>query len=238
MVVLPLVVKIFVFLRLVVYTFELVLSVIVRFCTAPIVPIALYITSSFTEEESGRVHIRSHRVLTRGFLHQLLCKFLVALNRLVPHPVLPPSVRDPNHVYARSPATSTYAAAASTHAAFVAPTCAIFSPPPSAHEVARASDRYRRCLWVSRCQTELVIWPVICLWVFTGRYASGPPPLGTAPATSAGAFFGFPHQQLLPLMPRQQPLLLEPQPSHGWSHLLVALPVPQDEPRNGPFITR
>ena len=47
----------------------------------------------------------------------------------------------------------------------------------------------------------------------------------------------FPHQQQLPLMPRQQPLLLEPQPSHGWSHLLVALPVPQDGPRNGPFIT-
>ena len=27
----------------------------------------------------------------------------VALHRLVPHPVLPPSVRDPSHVYARSP---------------------------------------------------------------------------------------------------------------------------------------
>ena len=36
-------------------------------------------------------------------------------------------------------------------------------------------------------------------------------------------------------MPRQQPPLLEPQPSNGWSHLLVALPVPHDEPRNGPF---
>ena len=31
---------------------------------------------------------------------------------------------DSGHVYARSPATSTHAAAASTHAAFVAPTCA------------------------------------------------------------------------------------------------------------------
>ena len=47
-VVLPLVVKIFVLLRLVAYTFELVLSVIVRFCTAQIVPIALQLLSSFT----------------------------------------------------------------------------------------------------------------------------------------------------------------------------------------------
>ena len=66
-----------------------------------------------------------------------------ALNRLVPHPVLPPSVRDPSYVYARSPATSTHAAAASTHAAFVAPTCAILSPPQSGN-LLQLSDCTRR----------------------------------------------------------------------------------------------
>ena len=160
--------------------------------------------------------------------------------------------------HARSPATSTHAAAACTQL--------------SLHQPVQFSLRLSRDICCS-CPTVLGGTPLgqqapntflglLCLWVFYRRYlwvsrhqtlscgltASGsllfgrmhqrPPPLMTRQPLPLELSYGFPHQQQFILMPRQQPLLLEPQPSHGWSHLLVALPVPQDEPRNGPFITR
>ena len=104
MVVLQIVVRIFVFLQLVVHTFELLRqrhrAVVYRIDRANFY--TLDVLLHHVEEESGHVHKRSHRVHTRGFLHQP-CASLVASNRLVPQPVLPPSVREIS-------ATSTHAA--------------------------------------------------------------------------------------------------------------------------------
>ena len=117
MVVLQFVVKIFVFLQLVVHTFELILwrprvasftplksyaSVLVRLCTASIKLISLKIDV---------------------LLHHVEEEFVwVSLIMVLPH-----SVRV-------IPAASTYAAAASTHAAFVAPTlCHSFVAPTLCH---------------------------------------------------------------------------------------------------------
>ena len=128
----------------------------------------------------------------------LVQESIVALHRLVPHSVLPPSVRDPSHVYARSPATSTHTAAASTHAAFLAPTCAIVFPPQSGFFL-QLSDctwrrpsgtvgtkhflgpplplgLYRRYLWVSRQQT--LSWASLPLGLyFSAEMHQRPPPL-------------------------------------------------------------
>ena len=68
---------------------------------------------------------------------------IVALNRLVPHPVLSPSVREVPATSTHAAAASTHAAAASTHAAFVAPTCAICFPPQSGY-LLQLSDCTRR----------------------------------------------------------------------------------------------
>ena len=112
---------------------------------------------------------------------------IVALNRLVPQPVLPPSVRDPSHVYARSPATSTHAAAC-VHARSFRCTNLCNCLSASVGIFAAAVRLYSAApLWVSRHQT-----------------------LSLASSASGSLLFGRMHQRPPPLMGRQQPLLLGP----------------------------
>ena len=120
--------------------------------------------------------MRSPHGLTRGFLHQPCARIYSRIASTCPSSG-PATFCEggPSPVYARSPATSTLAAAASTHAAFVAPTCAISSPPQSGYllQLSDCTRRrpsgsvgtkhflgpplplgfYRRYLWVSRHQT-------------------------------------------------------------------------------------
>ena len=108
---------------------------------------------TFCEGGPGHVHVRSPRGLTRGFLHQPCARIYSRIASTCPSSG-PATFCEggPGHVYARSPATSTHAAAASTHAAFVAPTCAIFFPPQSGY-LLQLSDCTRRRPWDSRHQT-------------------------------------------------------------------------------------
>ena len=116
---------------------------------------------TFSEGGPGHVHIRSPRGLTRGFLHQPCARIYSRIASTCPSsgPATfcegsRPRLRTQSgHVHIRSPA-------ASTHAAFVAPTCAIFSPPQSGY-LLQLSDCTRRRpsgslpavpLWVSRHQ--------------------------------------------------------------------------------------
>ena len=141
---------------------------------------------TFCEGGLGHVHMRSHCGLTRGFLHQPLCKSSRIESTCPSSGPATFCEGDPGHVYARSPATSAHAAAASTHAAFVAPTCAIFSPPQSGC-LLQLSDCTRRRPSGS-VGTKHFLGPH-CLWVFTFRQdASAAASTDTAPATSAGAF--------------------------------------------------
>ena len=99
---------------------------------------------TFCEGGPDHVHMRSSRGLTRGFLHQPCARIFCRIASTCPssgpatfYEGSRPRLRtQPGHVHARSPATS-------THAAFVAQTCAIFSPPQSGY-LLQLSDCTRR----------------------------------------------------------------------------------------------
>ena len=127
---------------------------------------------TFCEGGPGHVHMRSPAVSHAASCTNLVQESIVALHRLVPHPILPPSVRDPGHVYARSPATSTHAAAASTHAAFRCTNLCNF-PLRLSRDICCSCPtvlggaplgHYRRYLWVSRHQT--LSWASLSLGLY------------------------------------------------------------------------
>ena len=167
---------------------------------------------TFCEGRPGHVHIRNHRGLTRGFLHQPCASLNSRTESTCPSsgPATfcegsQPRLRTQSgHVHARSRRVHARSFRCTNLCNFLSASVGIFAAAVRLYSAAP--------LWVSRHQT-----------------------LSWTSSASGSLLFGRMHQRPLPLMPRQQPLLLEPQPSHGWSHLLVAPPVPHDEPRNGPF---
>ena len=126
---------------------------------------------TFCEGGPGHVHARSPRVSHAASCTNLVQESIVALHRLVPHPVLPPSVG----IFAAARPTVLGGAASGSVG-----TKHFLGPPLP--------------LWVftggtsGSVGTKHFLGPH-CLWVFTFRQdASAAASTDTAPATSAGAF--------------------------------------------------